>query len=444
MPQKIIIQLNGLHCSSCKTRIETVIGNLAGVKKIKVNHEAGLADLEFDSEKISEKEIFAAIEKLGYDVSEKKTAAEKKAWPKNFLLAGLLLLIFGLGYFFIQKFGLNEFMSRLSEEHLSYPLIFLIGLLAGFHCVGMCGGLVITYTANNETRNKKANSFWPHFQYNLGRIISYSLIGALLGGFGSFLGLNPDFTGAVTLIAGSFMAIMGLSLLTNFSWLEKIKLKTPAFLARFIYKTKPKGPFLIGLLNGLMPCGPLQAMQVYALASGNALKGFLSLGIYALGTAPLMFGLGSFISFVSREKIKFLMKISGAIVVILGLLMLNRGLLNFGYGFKGSAAQKSIPLAADNKQSQEYQTVEMAITYSGYKPNVIYVKKAVPVRWIIRDKGITGCTGEIILYGGLNIRKKLIAAENIIEFTPKEAGEIKFSCGMRMVWGKFIVTDNAR
>src|SRR3989339_1922060 len=272
---------------------------------------------------------------------------------KNIFLAGILLVVFALGYLVIRQLGLLEILGRLNEERLGYGLIFLIGLLASFHCIGMCGGLVITYSTKDSTTNKSAtkqtsklNFSWPHLQYNLGRLISYTIIGGILGGFGSFFAINPSFTGIITLAAGVFMILMGLSLVTKHQWLEKIKLRTPAFIARFLfnqkYSKKPKGPFIIGLLNGLMPCGPLQAMQFYALASSSITRGALSMGFYALGTIPLMFGFGSFVSLLSHERIKNIMKVSGLIVMILGLLMINRGLTNFGWGANGLIPKQSV------------------------------------------------------------------------------------------------------
>ena len=245
------------------------------------------------------------------------------------------------------------------------------------------------------------------------------------------------------------MILMGLSLATNYQWLQKIKLKTPAFIARFLYNQKhnqkPKGPFIIGLLNGFMPCGPLQAMQLYALASGSFIRGAMSLGVYALGTIPLMFGFGSFITAISRERIKQIMKLSGVVVMILGLVMINRGLINFGWGARGflprgSASQTQYLVTGEVK---EFQVANMDLSYGGYSPNVLYVKKGVPVRWVINVKQMSGCTDEIIM-PAYNIRKKLAYGENIIEFTPTQAGEIRFSCWMQMVWGRFIVTDDSQ
>jgi len=451
MLKKIKIQIDGIHCESCKTLIETEADVLAGVKNIEVNYQTGECQIEFDDRKISQNKIFETIEKLNYKVKEKSTIdknSSKRQIRRRLIIAGLLLVVFVLGYYLIKHFGFLEILSKLNEKNLSYGLIFLIGVLVSFHCVGMCGGLVITYAArhHDDNQSKKTSSSFLHLQYNVGRMISYTVIGAILGGFGSFFGINPTFTGIITLAAGIFMILMGLSLLSNFKWLEKIKLHTPAFIARFLYgqrhAKKPKGPFIIGLLNGFMPCGPLQAMQIYALASGSITRGALSMGIYALGTIPLMFGFGSFISLISQGKIKQVMKISGAIVIILGLFMFNRGLINFGGGFRSFVANKQTsqtePLITGDVN--EYQVAKMDLTYQGYSPNVLFVQKGIPVRWVINVKQMFECTNEILM-SEYNIRKKLNYGENIIEFIPQKLGEIKFSCGMQMVWGKFMVTE---
>lgn len=436
MLRTIKFKVGGLHCESCKVLIETEVDILEGVLNVDLNYNTKECKVEFDDEKTSEKDIFKSIKKLNYRIGGDKKSS-------NLIFAGVLLVIFVLGYFLIKQFGLLEVLSKLNEQNIGYWLIFFIGFLVSFHCVGMCGALVITYTTKHNADNKGKTSFLPHVQYNLGRLISYSVIGGILGGFGSFFAINPIFTGTVTLIAGFFMIVMGLSLATNFGWLEKVKLRMPRFIARFLYNQryskKPKGPFIIGIFNGFMPCGPLQAMQIYALASGSVITGALSMGVYALGTIPLMFGFGSFISLISQERIKQVMKLSGVIVIVLGLFMFNRGLINFGYGFRGFVSER-----AGNEYviegDTEYQVVKIELSYNGYSPNVIFIKKDIPVRWIIDVKQMSGCTDEILL-SDYDIRKKLDYGENVIEFIPDKLGEIKFSCWMQMVWGKFIVSE---
>jgi len=435
-----------MHCQSCKTLIEEEVKVLPGINKIEVDYIKGIANLEYDNEIISLSEIFKTIENLNYQPQICETKPEVKdatAKTPSFVIGILIPVIIGLFigiYFLFTNYGGFQILAKLNEPNISYGIIFIIGLLAGFHCIGMCGGLVITYsTSGLNSQNQEEKLAAPHLQYNLGRLLSYTIIGGILGGIGRFFGINPIFTGIVMLIAGSLMFLMGLSFVTNWQILEKIKVKTPNFIAKFLFSQKhikkSKGPFIIGLLNGFMPCGPLQAMQLYALASGSFLKGGLSMAVYALGTIPLMFGFGLFISKISSQFVTKIVKVSGVLVIILGILMFSRGLTNLGAGFTAPSTGSNINTQIIN----DYQEVKMDLGTFGYEPNVLYAKKGIPVHWIINVKQMSGCTSAIRLddYG---IYKQLNYGENIIEFTPDKLGEIKFSCGMRMVWGKFIVS----
>jgi sulfite exporter TauE/SafE/copper chaperone CopZ len=454
MLKKLKFYIEVIHCASCKTLIETEIKALAGVKNIIVDNITGESNIEFEEGEIQIGKIFKEIKSLNYNPVFHKSPDEQNQRKitdkyKNIFFILIFIIIFLTGYILIQKFGLFELLANLNNYQVSYWLIFIIGLLASFHCIGMCGGLVVAYSTLNLKKDNdgKRAKYVPHLLYNFGRLISYTMVGAVLGGFGSFFGINPNFTGSIIILAGIFMILLGLSLISNFGWLEKLKVKTPSFIARFLYSNKhinkPKGPFIIGLLNGFMPCGPLQAMQIYALSTGNIIDGALSMGIYALGTIPVMLMFGGFISMLSMSKIKKVIQISGAIVIILGLFTLNRGLASFGIGWQGLSASspKTQTQALKSEKSKDVQVVNMELIYSGYSPNVLYVKKGIPVRWIINAKQMSGCTNEIILYTDKVIRKKLVKGENIIKFTPEKTGEIKFSCWMKMVWGKFIVTD---
>ena len=466
--KKIRFKVKGIHCKSCKTLIETEVDVLAGVNNIEVDYQTGEGWVEFDEGKISFSKIKDKIEKFDYKVdsidgkhAEQEVKVQKRESSSKSFVLGLLipLVLIGIiaGYYFLQYFGGFEILARLNESNLSLWLILLIGFLVSFHCVGMCGGLVVTYSASlaaSDSRRavgtaksgKKVGVSKSHIQYNLGRLISYTVIGGVLGGVGSFFAINPSFSGGVMLFAGIFMILMAVALFTDFKALEKLTPKMPQSIARFLYSQrhtkKPKGPFIIGLLNGFMPCGPLQAMQLYALGTGSFTRGALSMAVYAAGTIPLMFGFGAFISMLSNQYIKKVMKFSAVVVGILGLIMINRGLVNFGFGIRSF-----IPTSAISQTEyivtgdvSEYQTIRMELTYRGYNPNVLYIKKDIPVRWIIDVKQMSGCTDEIHV-PEFNIEKPLQLGENIIEFTPTKVGEIKFSCWMRMVWGKFIVTD---
>jgi sulfite exporter TauE/SafE/copper chaperone CopZ len=439
--KKITFNIAGLHCSSCKTLVEAEVGEMPGVKKIVVLYDKGHAGVEYDETKINLDQIFNKIKTLGYKPELLNiTATGKKGLNKNWIAAGIFVLVFAAGYLLIEVMGGFSIMASLNDKNVGLGLIFIIGILASFHCVGMCGGFIMAYSTINKNEKVKIKNYHLHLQYNAGRFISYTIIGGILGGFGSFFGINPNFSGTLLLIAAIFMVMMGLGLATEISWLEKIKLKTPEFIAKFIFKNRqnrqPKGPFVIGLLTGFMPCGPLQAMQLYALSTGSALNGALTMAVYALGTIPLLFGFGSIVSLLTTSRMQKLLRISGIIVILLGLLTFSRALSSFG--LLSPAAPQTVPVAAVEPQAQ---LAELTVGYSGYQPNIIYIKAGVPVHWIIHHPRATGCTDAIILYNGdQQIEKNLVSGDTIIDFTPVAgASEIKFSCGMRMVWGKFII-----
>jgi len=439
-----------MHCVGCKNLIESEVSSLPGVKSIVFDHKNDSAVIEYDEEKTDLAKIIPEIEKLNYkvkhetnehkhEINETNNAKETKNSLRYLILFVAFVLI---GYFIINHFGGFELLGKLNEGHVAYSLLFIIGVLAGFHCVGMCGGLVLAYSTANAN-NEKKKSLIPHLEYNTGRIISYTIIGGILGGIGSFFGINPIFTGVILILASIFMVLMGLSFLTDYKILKKIKLNTPAFIAKYLYQNKqnkkPKGPFIIGLLTGFMPCGPLQAMQLYALAQGDMLRGVLSMAVYALGTTIVMFAFGAVINTIKTQNISKLLKFSGAFIIILGIMMANRGLANFGINFMSSAKTESQTIT--NVDNKDFQEIKMDLTYSGYVPNTLYIKKDIPVRWIINVKQMTGCT-DAIMIESLGIKKDLQYGENIIEFTPPaNVKEIKFSCWMRMVWGKFVVGD---
>jgi sulfite exporter TauE/SafE/copper chaperone CopZ len=460
--QKAQIQIEGTHCQACKARIESGVARLTGVRRVNVNWKTGKSWVEFDDGLISREKIESAIEELGYPVrgrgSQQRSVAGSARLSQRLILGGVLLVLIVAGYLLVDRSGAFQLMARLNEGNLSYGLIFIIGLLASFHCVGMCGGLVVTYTATCSANDQQGRSFLPrtgrgmeyrpHLQYNLGRLISYTAVGAVLGGFGSFFGVSLAFTSALTLVVGVLMIVMGLSFLTEWKWLRGIEVGPLSRVARFLYgqqgRSGSRAPLLIGLLNGFMPCGPLQAMQLYALASGSVTKGALAMAVYALGTAPLMFGFGSALSLLSRERVNSILRVSGAVVIVLGLLMVNRGLANF-IGSRAASPSTPAPVAAEQptpgavSTQPAFQTVRMAVTSRGYEPDTLQVKEGVPVRWVIDGQQLSGCTNEIIL-PEYNIRKKLQPGENVIEFTPTREGVIRFSCWMKMVWGKFVVS----
>lgn len=199
-------------------------------------------------------------------------------------------------------------------------------------------------------------------------------------------------------------------------------------------RVQSKEPFIIGLANGFfLACGPLTAMYIYAAGTGDPVNGALALFAFGLGTLPCMMIFGLSLSSISKHLHR-IMKFSGMVVIILGIIMANNGLALLGSGFDYGIGK--------NNQTAELQSdiqvIKMTVNAEGWKPDTFALRKGVKVKWIIVVEKLTNCNNEIIVRDyGLDI--KLKDGENIVEFTPDRAGVVKWSCWMGMIKGTFIV-----
>jgi len=349
---------------------------------------------------------------------------------------GLIFLFIGL-YFILSNLPL--FASPVVSPNAGLLLIFVTGLLTSVHCVGMCSGFVIAYTTKNpeNLKNSKVARMKQHFLYNISRLSSYTFFGILAGLIGSIFLLTNQFRGYLSIIAGLFMVLYGLS-----TFLPQLRRFTTIRTPSLVKYTKNRGPLFFGLLNGLMPCGPLQAMLVYSATTGNAVQGGIAMLTFGLGTIPLMFGFGNVISFLTNNFIEKIMKISAVVVMALGLVTLNRGLNLSGYALPSIDSSKTsitgLVSAAGN-----YQVINMTVNENGWNPDKFVLKKGIPVKWNIYVEKLTSCLS------GIRVPKYSLSkdftseGETVtLEFTPNEEGTVLFTCPMGMVSGKFIVKDN--
>jgi len=379
---------------------------------------------------------------------EKKTNLANNRWIP--ITISIILALFVLYRF--SGFNLNLDVSNVRipslGEKTSLVLLFLAGILAGFHCVGMCGGFVVSYTTKNALNGHK--SFKQHLVYGGSKVLSYAIIGGLFGAIGGIIAFSIGLRSIVSILAGIFMIFYALSMF-GIKFFRRFQFN-PKFLTKVASgasdsaKGPYKAPFITGLLNGLfIACGPLQAMYLYATGTGSFIAGAASLTAFGLGTLPVMLGFGSLATVISHKTTKRILKISAIVVIILGLIMINRGLTLAGSSYNyDSIKSKIIGTNAGAGQNSQIvsgvQEINMDVDASGYKPNSFVLKKGVPVKWNINVKQLTGCNSELVANEyGININLK--AGKNLAKFTPNKIGTFTFSCGMGMLRGSFIVTE---
>ncbi|OQB20321.1 MAG: Copper-exporting P-type ATPase A [Firmicutes bacterium ADurb.Bin182] len=440
------LNIDGMTCVSCESGIERKLKNTEGIEKVSVSYAKGMAVISYYEDKISLTDIIRIIERLDYQAAE----AQNREFNKNSAavkLAGIAVILFA-AYIFANNFGLPNFFSAFptAKEGMGYGMLLIIGALTSIHCVAMCGGINLSQCvpAASSFGSGKFASLKPSLLYNLGRVISYTAVGAIVGAVGSVISFSGTAKGIVQLAAGIFMVIMGLNMLNLFPALRKLSIRMPKGFADKVHeKKKGKGPLVVGLLNGLMPCGPLQSMQLYALSTGSVVSGAVSMFLFSIGTVPLMFGLGALSSVLSKKFTGKMMTVSAYLVVILGVFMFTNGLslsgVNVTEPVKKASAQSQYENAAVLKGG--VQTVTTKLLNGRYQP--ITVQKGIPVKWTIQadENDINGCNYSIII-PKLNKQIDLVPGDNVIEFTPEENGTIPYSCWMGMIRNKIIVVDD--
>ncbi|MBT4175095.1 sulfite exporter TauE/SafE family protein [archaeon] len=433
-------RISGMVCHSCEKVIINEAKDFKGVKDFKVDYKTQKATVTFDPKQTSLNKIFSQIEENGYSCSTKG----KKNWLGwAFGTIGVIIL-----FYFILQLS-NTFELPQISSGMGYGLLFVVGLLTGLHCVSMCGGFVLSYTAKDAQEGRK--SYLSHFRYGLGKTISYTLIGAMFGLLGSIIAFTPTMRGIAGLLAGLFLILFGLKMLNIVPALSKIQFTTPKFISQFVGKnSKNSSPLVIGLLNGLMiACGPLQAIYIMAAGTGSMIEGAKLLFIFALGTLPVMLGFGFFSTFVSSKLTNKLIRASGIIVIVLGLFMINNGLAltGTGYDFNTLTTSVSANFLAGNANSENlpsivngYQEIRMDVD-GGFIPNQFILQEDIPVKWIIDGIGITGCNNAIQV-PEYDLYFDIVPGEQTIEFTPTETGTVSWSCWMGMIPGTFIVVED--
>lgn len=298
--------VDGMHCQGCETTIEQAVAQVPGVRNVKADFVAGTATISFDPARTNQKQIVEAIDNQGYQCSPSPIGGPSKLRAFGRLLVVLLALTV-IVVILIQGDRLAEHMHLPQfERSMSYGILFLIGFVTGFHCVGMCVAFVVGYTASAAT------------------------------------------------------------------------------------------------------------------------------------------------SLISAQATRGLLKASAFLVMALGLIMLNRGLImsGSGYDFRTLATLAATRLENLTKKEDstapagDYQVIRMEVNKRGFKPDTFVLKKGVPVKWIIEGKELNYCNHRIIV-PSLGLEFDVVKGEQTVEFTPQQTGMIPWSCWMGMIPGSFIVQEDA-
>ncbi len=214
-----------------------------------------------------------------------------------------------------------------------FPLL-IVGLTGSLgHCLGMCGPLVLVVSSRFSGRGIKSTP--EHLLYHTGRIGVYALLGLLAGFAGQATGgilRSANLLGLISLILGAVIILAGLIYL---GWVripggQRLSTWWQNAMKKMMKMPGRIGILLLGMLNGLLPCGLVASALLLSAATGNALLGALGMVVFGLGTIPalLTFGLGA--NMLSLKWRRTLAHVSGVFVILVGIQLLLRGTAGLG------------------------------------------------------------------------------------------------------------------
>ena len=330
--KRVTLNVDGMTCPSCEARVVNALKAVPGVITAQANSGSGRVLIEYDEDRASLDALKKAIEKAGYPVRGENTGGTAIALGIALLLVASYLIASASGLF-------ATFPSI--DANVGYAMLFVIGLLTSIHCVAMCGGLALSQSVGtgDESGRSRSRQLGSGLLYNAGRVVSYTAIGGAVGALGSTLNFSPVLKGVIAALAGAFMLAFGLKMLGVLHAFPSFGRLVPAPFrsagAAVSARLQKGGPFAVGILNGLMPCGPLQTMQLYALGTGSAMAGAISMFLFSLGTVPLMLVFSLTAALLPRKLVPVMIKASAVLVMFLGVVTFARAATLAGVFFSG-------------------------------------------------------------------------------------------------------------
>lgn len=331
--QKYTFHVRGMHCDSCVLLIESELRDLSNITKVKSSLKGHSLEVEgdFGEQTLSQiaETLSAPLKSHGYTISveRERTVAD---W-KDFKMAIPIALLFAIVFVILQKMGL---VNLVNAGEVGYGTAFAVGIIASLStCMAVVGGLVLSMSA---TFAKEGDRVKPQLMFHAGRIISFFVLGGVIGAIGSAFTLNAGATFALGLLIGIVMLILGINLLDVFHWAKRLQPSMPKFIARHAHGVSKWNhtltPILVGIATFFLPCGFTQSMQLYTLSTGSFLQGGLTMLFFALGTFPVL-ALISFSSFSIKNSSKsgVFFKTAGLIVIAFALLNIINSLVVIGF-----------------------------------------------------------------------------------------------------------------
>lgn len=323
--------IRGMHCKSCELLTESELKEFPYITEVKASLKSNIVLITGDFGNRSKEDVAEELSKVlrphGYTLSAESNNQKEKVKWSEFKIAIPITIFFVIFYIFLQKLGL---INLVNTKDISYGTSFVIGVIASLSsCMAVVGGLVLSMSASFA---KDGSKIKPQLMFHIGRIISFFVLGGVIGAIGSAFELNSNGVFILSFLIAIVMFILGINLLDVFPWAKKLQIGMPKFLSKRAFGISKFNhtitPFLVGIATFFLPCGFTQSMQIFTLSTGNFTQGALTMLSFALGTLPVL-ALLSFSSFsIQENKNKgIFFKTAGLVVILFALFNLINALV---------------------------------------------------------------------------------------------------------------------
>ena len=330
--QKYTFHVHGMHCNSCVILTESEVNELPHVTSARSNLKNNSIEIDGDFGNKTPEEIALELTMIlkphGYTLSLEKEVKDRK-WSDFKIAIPIAILFIGL-FILLQKIGL---VNLVNVSKMNYGTSFIIGVIASLSsCLAIVGGLVLSMSA---TFAKDGDKVKPQLLFHVGRLVSFFILGGVIGALGSVFTLSTPATFTLGIFVGIVMLIMGINLLDIFAFTKKAQISMPKFISRRAFSISKLNhsltPLLVGIATFFLPCGFTQSMQIYTLSTGSFVSGALTMFAFALGTLPVL-ALVSFSSFSIKDSKKsgIFFKSAGLIVILFAIMNILNSLVVIG------------------------------------------------------------------------------------------------------------------
>jgi sulfite exporter TauE/SafE len=392
------------------------------------------------------------LKENGYSFSEKKQKQPQRLSLINILKVVIIFLLVVVLFLTINR---SQLFSKFYVDASSNLIVFFFfGIAAGLSsCAALVGGLLLSVQDSWVGKNsiKKKRGFLPFLLFNGSRLVTFAVLGGLLGALGGVFQLSLRASAVITILVSILMFIIGIQML-GVKLFQKIPLNYAGRMVSSVTAgNKIKNnlmPITFGAITFFIPCGYTLIVQTQALESGSFFRGLSILTAFALGTLPILLLISfSSVKFYKNPKFSSSFRfLSGLLILFFAVFTINSqfGILNISNLGSIKAQEPGVPLTPaeidiqdtnplEQDSAPQSQVMKMEVKGFEYFPKIITIKAGIPTRFEITDNVSIGCARAVYARGLYPEIILLQPGLNAVDFIAPTAGTYQISCSMWMV-----------